>query len=114
VVGDLDAPGQRPQVVPPIAVSFEADALTGDARKLAGHCRADGALAGAVEHGLGALGIELRLVTARSLDGSEVLDPEPSIAHGSGSTPRLLAPAAVQSRAPLFSWRRGFRRRFAG
>ncbi|MFS3137169.1 hypothetical protein ACLRDC_17670 [Gluconacetobacter sacchari] len=49
-------------MVAAVAASFEADALAGCLGEGADHLRGDGLGAGVVEHGLGALGIGLRLI----------------------------------------------------
>ena len=59
---DLDALGERAQVVAAIAAALKADALAGGLGEGADHLRSDGLGAGVVEHGLGAFGAGLRLV----------------------------------------------------
>lgn len=57
-------------MVTAIAAAFEADALAGGLGEGADHLRGDGLGTGVLEHGLGALGIGLRLVP----DSLETLD----------------------------------------
>ncbi|WP_034828152.1 MULTISPECIES: hypothetical protein [Alphaproteobacteria] len=62
VVGDLDTLRQGAQVIPPIAALTVPDTVASDLRELPDHRRADGAVTGAVEQRLSAVGVRPRLI----------------------------------------------------
>jgi hypothetical protein len=65
IVSDLDALGQRAQVIPPIAAPFDPDLGAGGSSKCADHGGAARLMGRAFQHGLSALGVYLRLITLR-------------------------------------------------
>ncbi|WGJ15143.1 hypothetical protein QEV83_02210 [Methylocapsa sp. D3K7] len=73
-VRDLDALGERAEMIAAIAAAFDPDPLAGRPRKLLDHGGRDCLLPRAFRHGLGVIGVGLGLIADRLEDGDSLLE----------------------------------------